>query len=267
MVKDRRQAGFSLTETLLAVGTLAVGLMFISGTFLTGVFFATTSTERTVAAVAAEEALAKMRIYGLDPNALGLRTDTQILYTRSRSTRSVSMPAEEYLYPSTRLEAQRQYSWAALCRRLGPGSPLVQCTVFVSRQSPGATYWSRSSATSTALGTGGLPQPVRINIVQDANAPRPDEIALKDVVSDDGIVELTFVNDGSTLVDDKTGEIYRVLERYGSPPDKVRLDRPWTGGSLSAPDGGWVWVVPPATSGGRNPVVGVYQDVIRFAGN
>ena len=68
-------------------------------------------------------------------------------------------------------------------------------------------------------------------------------------------------------MDDATGQIYRVLERYGSPPDKIRLDRPWAGGAISSSAGGWVWVVPPATSGGRNPVVAVYQDVLRFPGS
>ena len=55
----------------MAVGTLAIGMTFIAGTFLTGIFFSTLSTERTIAAVAAEEAFAKVQIYGLD-----LRTRT-----------------------------------------------------------------------------------------------------------------------------------------------------------------------------------------------
>jgi Tfp pilus assembly protein PilV len=255
MVKSRRQAGFSLTETLLAVATLAIGLVFIAGTFLTGVFFSTTSTERTVAAVVAEEALAKMRIYGLDPNGSGLRTDGFVLYAPSQN-----MPAEEHLYPSTRLEPQRQYSWAALCRRMSPGSSLVQCVVFVSRQTADATYWVRQSgASGPQLGTASLPQPVRVNLIQGAVPANPEVMTLQDAVPSDGIDELAFVNDGSILVDDSTGQVYRVLERYGTPPDKIRLDRAWSGGSA--------WVVPPATSGGRNPVVAVYQDVIRFPGN
>jgi hypothetical protein len=256
MVKNRRQAGFSLTETLLAVGTLAIGLMFIAGTFLTGVYFSTTSTERTIAAVAADEAFAKMRIYGLDPNNASLTAEGCVPYEQL-----ATIPADEYLYPSAHEEPARQYSWAALCRRMSAGSRLVQCTVFISRQTAGATYWARQS------GAGGLqletpnpdlPRPVRVNLVPDANATSSAEVRLKDAVPDDGIDELTFVNDGSLLVDDKTGQIYRVLERYADHPDKIRLDRSWTGG--------WAWVVPPAASGGRNPVVALYQDVLRFPG-
>lgn len=263
MVKKRRQAGFSLTETLLAVATLAIGLMFIAGTFLTGVFFSTQSTERTVAGVAAQEATAKIRIYGLDPNGSGLKTDGCVPYAPA-----LSMPTEEYLYPSTRLEPQRQYSWSALCRRTAAGSPLVQCTVFICRQTPDATYWVRKTGTGgPQLATDSRPQPLRVNIVQETT-DRPDEVTLKDAVAGDGIDELAFVNDGSTLVDDATGEIYRVLERTGAGLDRIRLDRAWAGGALaSSAGGGWVWVIPPATSGGRNPVVAVYQDLIRFPGN
>lgn len=259
MVKDRRHIGFSLTETLLAVATLAIGLVFIAGTFLTGVYFSTTSTERTVAAVAADEALAKIRIAAPDPNGLGLKTDGFVLYRPMAATAA----DEEHLYPSTRLEPQRQYSWSMICRRMSAGSRLVQCTVFISRQTAGATYWVRKEGTEwPQLGTAGLPQPVRVNIVPGAATANAAEVSLQDAVATDGVDELAFVNDGSILVDDKTGQMYHVMERYANAPDKVRLDRSWTGGA-----DGWVWVVPPATSGGRNPVVAVYQEVLRFPGN
>jgi Tfp pilus assembly protein PilV len=262
MTENRRQAGFSLTETLLAVSTLAIGLMFIAGTFLTGMYFSTLSTERTIAAVAADEALAKVRIYGLDPNNAGLKTDGFVPYETL-----VTIPAEEYLYPSTREEPARQYSWAVICKRVSAGSRLVQCTVFVSRQTADATYWVRKSGTDwPQLGTTDLPRPVRVNLVQDAALANTNEVLMKDAVPTDTIDELAFIVDGSVLVDDKTGQIYRVLERYASQPDKARLDRPWTGGVLSSPAGGWVWVVPPAASGGRDPIVAVYQEVLRFSG-
>lgn len=261
MVKDRRQAGFSLTETLLAVATLAIGMMFIGGTFLTGVFFSTLSTERTVAAVAADEAFAKIRIDGLDLSSSALKTNSSALYEPL-----AGVPADEqHLYPSTRLERQRQYSWSALCRRMGPNSPLVQFTVFISRQMSGAVYWvHQDGANGPQLATAGLPQPVRVDIVQNPTvvSTTPEIVSLKDAIPADGIDELAFVNDGAVLVDDATGQRYRVLERFGTPPDRLRLDLPWAGGAS-----GSVWVVPPATTGGRNPVVAVYQDVLRFSGN
>jgi Tfp pilus assembly protein PilV len=263
MVKDRRQAGFSLTETLLAVATLAIGMMFIAGTFLTGAFFSTMSTERTIAAVAADEAFAKIRIYGLDPNNAGLKTDGFVPYEQL-----VTIQPEQHLYPSTTQEPARQYSWAAICKGMGAGSRLVQCTVFISRATANASYWSRKNGADwPQLETKDRPRPVRVNIVQDAAPADASEVQIKDAISSDTIDELAFVMDGSILVDDRTGQMYRVLERYANQPDKVKLDRSWTGGAIGAPDGGWVWVVPPAVSGGRDPVVAAYQQVLRFPGN
>ena len=61
--------GFSLTECLLAIGILAVGMLFIAGVFPVGIHFTTVATERTIAAVVADEAFAKIRLYALgEPN-------------------------------------------------------------------------------------------------------------------------------------------------------------------------------------------------------
>lgn len=73
--------------------------------------------------------------------------------------------------------------------------------------------------------------------------------------------ERTFVNDGSTIVDDQTGQIYRVVERQPYPKDNVIvLDRVWEG----PVEPFRVWVVPPPDNGGRYPCIGVYQKVIMF---
>lgn len=262
MNRKRQQHGFSLTETLMAVGTLAIGLTFIGGTFLTGIVFSTVATERTIASVAAEEAFAKMRIYGLDPNDAKLKTTGFVAYEDL-----VTVPTDESLYPSIRRETARQYSWAAICRREPNSSESVQCAVFVSRETGGnSSYWRRKSgAAGLDLETSDLPRPVRINISRDATPTVPAEIIIKDAVGGDTIDERTFVCEGSILVDDATGDVYRVLERSPVQLDRVTLDREWQGGDLTSAAGGWVWVVPPAASGGRNPGIAVYQKIIRFA--
>lgn len=264
MKGNTRYNGFSLMETLLAVGTLAIGLTFIAGTFLTGIYFSTVSTERTIAAVAAEEAFAKLRLFRLAPNA-SLTTGTFVPYEQLTPLPAQKL-AQESLYPSTLMEdTGQQYSWAALCRKVSDSSDLVQCTVFVSRATGSrSTYWVRQSGVPwpQPLEPSDLPRPVRISVTQDAASAGTDVISIVDAIPGDNINELAFVNDGAVLVHDNTGQIYRVLERSADQPDKVRLDRPWGGGTA-----GYVWVVPPATSGGRNPMIAVYQEVIKFSQN
>lgn len=245
-------------ETLLAVSTLAIGMIFVGGTFLTGIYLATVSTERTIATVVADEALAKVRIYGLEPN---MPADECTPFTEL-----VDIPQSELLYPSmdaNDANSVQQYAWTALCRRLQPDSQLVQMTVFVSRlNGTNARYWAREAETDK-LEQIEWPQVVRVNVTQDANDPN-DELTIEDAVTSDETEEETFINDGATIVDNETGHIYRVLERYAEPSDRIKLDRPWEDGSLAGPDGGWVWVVPRPVDGGREPRVAVYQEVVRF---
>ena len=252
-------------ETLLAVSTLAIGLIFVGGAFLTGIYLATVSTERTIATVAADEALAKIRLYNLDPAAVDANEFTP-------HEELVDIPDSEFLYPSDPNSAS-QYSWAALCKRMGAESRLVQIVVFVSRQAgTNARYWTRSSGTGAPdLEQGALPRPLRIKIGRDAGAA-DDELTIEDDDTSDDADESKFVNGGATIVDDATGQIYRVLERYTDPPDRIRLDRPWAGPALTAPADGdddeadpvEVWVVPQPATGGRSPFVAVYQEVLRF---
>lgn len=239
----------------MAVGTLAVGLLFIAGTFMTGIFFATVSTERTIAGVAADEAFAKMQLFGLNLSDPNLKTTAFVPYEPA-----ASVAAGEYLYPSTVDTAGSQYSWAALCKRVSATSRRVEVTVFVSRQAGAhGRYWVRPADSDPSLEESDLPRPVRVEVEQDAAAQGADELKIVDAVPTDGVDENTFINDGSTLVCDETGHIYRVLERYADPADVVKLDRPW-----EEPDPAAVWVVPPPVSGGRNPFVAVYQRVLRF---
>ncbi|MEA3226515.1 MAG: hypothetical protein U9Q07_11240, partial [Planctomycetota bacterium] len=138
MRKKQQYKGFSLTEVLLAVGTLAVGMIFISGTFLTGIHLTTISTERTIAAVVADEAFAKVRLYGVD------LTDPNLASNQLARFDAVNpMAPSEFAYPSTNTQANKQFYWSALCR-LVPSDPtnrLVQVTVFINRKvGVGTTY-------------------------------------------------------------------------------------------------------------------------------
>lgn len=260
MDKRPRQHGFSLLETLLAVSTLAVGMVFVAGTFMAGIYFTSLSTERTIAAVASDEALAKIRLYGLDPSDPNLKTDEFVPYDEL-----TTIPADEFLYPSHADAAARQYSWMALCKRTAADSRLVQVTVFVCRHAgTDARYWVRAADEGFPnLEQSDLPRPLRIRITRNAGAAA-DEVSIVDSVTSDQVDETTFLNDGATLLDDQTGQIYRVLQRYREPPERIRLDRPWRDGDADASGEAWVWVVPRPVAGGRSPLVAVYQEVLRF---
>ena len=237
MNNELGKSGFSLIEILLAIGTLGIGMLFIAGTFLTGIHFSTIATERTTAAVAADEAFAKIRLYGI--NLANLAADQ---LESPETLRSID--PNEFAYPSVDIDvSQRQYYWSALCRRANsnPVSRLVQVTVFVSRKT-----------SSAALYRGGAGRPIPMKVaISGAGGNNLLTITEPD--------KKTWINDGYTIVDNETGQMYRVVERTADQPDMIRLDRPWQGSPA-----GSVWVVPPPTGGGRRPNIAIYQKVIRF---
>ena len=269
--KLRNNNGFSLTEVLFAVATLAIAMLFIAGTFPVAIYFSTIATERTIAAVAADEAFAKIRLYA-DPNDpnddididyLGVDWQTRFNDVNAfPATLTFGLDPSEFAYPSDPGVhiSEKKYFWSALCRRVmdpttGP-TRLVQVTVFISRKiGEAGGYWYRNPDGSLNQGGWFYPIPIDVNVSQVG----PDELSI-DLLVDP--VEKTFINDGYTIVDDRTGQIYRVLERYaGVPPidQVIKLDRPWQGGLT-----GLVWVVPPPVNGGRYPCIAIYQKVIRF---
>ena len=235
----RQYSGFSLTEVLLAVGTLAVGMIFISGTFLTGIYFSTISTERSIAAVVADEAFAKLRLHGIDPTGTNLTLSQQ---TPFESLNPIAVG--EFAYPSTKTLTEKHYFWSALCRPVysDANNRLVQVTVFISRKVGSTTTYPPNGAAR----------------------PIPVQVGVTGAVGDRVLTvtgDMNYINDGYTIVENGTGQIYRVVERGVDPahPEQITLaqDRLWQGGDS-------VWVIPPPSGGGKNPCIAVYQKLISF---
>jgi prepilin-type N-terminal cleavage/methylation domain-containing protein len=129
--------GFSLTEVILAVGILAVGMLFIAGVFPVSIHFTIAATERTIAPIVADEAFAKIKLYGIyDPNVI---YNTQTYYEKAAP---VPISGTEFAYPSTTDPNPKRYWWSAICRRVGPSD--VQVTVFVSRKVGTTTTYSNA---------------------------------------------------------------------------------------------------------------------------
>lgn len=236
-----KNSGFSLIEVLLAVGTLSIGMIFVSGTFLTGIHFATIATERTIAAIAADEAFAKIRLYGVDLTNPNLVVD-QLTPFKVVVLNPIAL--DEFAYPSTKSLARKQYYWSALCRQVdsNPTNRLVQVTVFISR---------KVGNKSTYPGGAQRPVPVKVGVSTIAGAGNKLTINVPG--------EEAFISGGRTIADNQTGRLYRVLKRDADAPNIIMLDEAWQGG-LS----GSVWVVPPPVGGGRYPCIAIYQKVIRF---
>jgi prepilin-type N-terminal cleavage/methylation domain-containing protein len=257
--------GFSLTEVLLAVGILAVGMLFIAGVFPVSIYFTTVATERTIAATVADEAFATIKLYGINladlstkTNPLGIPTVPQVLVDCQLTSYGSILPENEYAYPAGGDLYHKPYYWSAVYRMVGSNE--VQVTLFVCRKTGWEQqYRIRDCSLPQNLGQWYRPVAFPLKITASPSG-RPDEIAISDFNPGDGINEISFVNDGYTILDGFSGRIQRVLQRQMPPNDNVlRLDSDWQGGSP-----GLIWVVPPPVNGGRYPCIGVYQKVMRF---
>lgn len=241
MSKKVQHRGFSLTEVLLAVATLAIGMIFISGTFFTGIHFSTLATERTIAAVVADEAFAKIRLYGFNPSDPNLAMDRLTPFETLNP-----IAADEFLYPSTKIVGEKQYCWSALCRPVESGSAnrLFQVTVFVSR---------KVGSSATYPGGATRPVPIQVAVTAVSGAGSQNKLA----ITTPG--DQAFIDGGSTIADNRTGRLYRVVQRDADAPDTIVLDRVWQGAATES-----VWVVAPPVGGGRYPCIAIYQKLISF---
>lgn len=331
---------------LIATGIMAIGLVLVSLIFPVAVKLTTMSTERSIATVVADEAFAKIRLYGLrdfpdwpsailnpisgnpDPNAPYDFCDGFLFITNGNldpgsdgdwgtaddeflwlgDDQAVGGTGDdldfldddqiflnESLYPSDVTETDRKYSWSALCRRAGDKD--VQVTVFVSRKTfPGIRYYGffhdRTADPDNPKpvydDTSIRSVPVRANVRYNVNgvgSPPLRELVL-DLSGTDNIAwnglkagtVYSFFGEGYTIVNDRDGRIYRIMEMEDRdvPKDGIREtiilfeDWRWDGYDadplnppiVAQPEA--VWVVPPGLGSSRYPCVSVFQKVIRF---
>jgi len=116
----------------MAVGILSIGMMLIATMFPVGIYLTSVASERTMAAIVADEAFAKIQLFGIDPCD---NPHTSVDYENELVSKNKIDPCE-FSYPpvdpySDPCLANRQYYWSALYQAQRPHDPnmLYQVTV------------------------------------------------------------------------------------------------------------------------------------------
>ncbi len=298
-----RAGGFSLTEMLIATGIMAIGLVLVATIFPVGVKLTTMTAERSIAAVTADEAFAKIRLYGLQdasvwPTASNPQTAcSDYMFTANFDydddgdidiDDALDVDWDEFYYPSDPEATDTKYCWSALCRRID--SQNVQMTVFVNRMTFGGVSYYGLDYDGTNYGwlnTNQWPTPIRINVEYD-----PTDTStltyLRELTLDMGGADNTewdslkansvysFLDEGFTIVSDRSGKIYSIEELQDTDGDNfretiiLREDWQWNGyesDPLTLPvaiQSESIWLVPPGVGSSRYPCVGVFQKVLRL---
>lgn len=277
MNRRLKNKGFSLTEVLLAAGILVIGFMLIAGTLPVGIKLTAIGTERTIGATAADEAFAKVQLFGLrKPIPVAWPADPNVHcvdYIGISHQSFLTSNNIEYNYPSTDIRPDvKKYHWAAMCKynMVDYGLDTFQVTIFVSRDTGLNTKYPYGDY-GGIFSLADYPRPIPV-VVQPVDAA-DNVIAVGSGMWADRIHVLTTgptdpmgraITDESVLLDDRTGQIIRVLEREDDPTF-VTLEAALFEVDAAPPlVPRYVWVLPPANGSGRYPGVGVYQRTISF---
>ncbi|HSV27402.1 MAG TPA: hypothetical protein VLH60_05865, partial [Sedimentisphaerales bacterium] len=305
---------------LIAIAILTIALVMVGASFPVGVAMTANVTDRTIAAVVADQAFAMIKLHGLRHLDRPVNDSTSAWYRPSfmsggELVRQEWIPFEDvvgsplpadaaareaiFAYPSDPEFVRRgetAYYWSALCRREldASGNPTrnVRVVVFVSRKILGPRieyplYFERQGENTTAVPPVTLNQwPKPILTFRDNNGNQRFDGGDRPIFSQpSGLdsrtvnimhqpppvslppppVQRAYMQAGSFILEDTTGELYRITDRRDGPLSSTfTLDRPLVR-KITGPGVNYkFWVVPPAIGTTRKPCIAVYQKVIKF---
>jgi prepilin-type N-terminal cleavage/methylation domain-containing protein len=293
MKNNRHNKAFTLVEVMLAAAILVIGLMLVAGAFPVGIKLTAISTERVIGSVVAQEAAAKIQLFGKpnDPGQplygfdfanipIGSFADfanldyPDVLPLPTPKMLFQDFDPAEFWYPSTADASQdKLYHWSALIKKDGPLSTTINAVVFVSRISnPAAQYLDPTDFDVT------IPQPKPIPVLFDVTASLTLDPTGKTLILGGDDAGTTFdettlfsmISDGASLVTlspDAQGNnqirILNVIDRQPDSPPQLE--------ALILADGipflqtvEYFWVIPSADGSSRNPCIAVYPQTFTF---
>lgn len=277
----------------MAAGILAIGFMLVATTFPVGVALTARATERTLAAQVANEAFAKIKLYGIEPNpeitdpdgnpvcvdfydiAGRFYTDNDSIGVdeESYADKMFAFPSvHSYLKPD-----EKKYHWSALCRYIDAST--AQVTVFVSRLTgAGRVLYPHPLDPKNPDLYVERPRPIRIKMDSDAADLTGSEIVVHDddyIVAADEVPLCEYIEGECTLIEESTGIPLIVIEKssyidddpdseYG--PRKLTLKEPLPGRIVDIVDANgyfYVYAIPKASTGNnRYPCIHTAQYTI-----
>jgi prepilin-type N-terminal cleavage/methylation domain-containing protein len=250
MKLEFKQNAFSLTEVLMAVGILSIGIMLIATMFPAAIYLTTVASEKTMASIVADEAFAKMRIYGIQGSSMDPTGYDNYWWNMKNF-----IDPNEFIYPSLDGNGGKsQYSWAPLCKKLNDDSSDSRYLVklYISRKtSPNQKFFTHGGMTATS----DMPIPITADVNVGADW---DRLKVKWGAQD-------FINPppSTSIIDYGSGRIFRVIAREGL--NEIVLDRKWDN---DIKDPNTVWFMPSSEMNGKpagkNPDIDVFQKIIDF---
>jgi prepilin-type N-terminal cleavage/methylation domain-containing protein len=250
-----KNCGFSLTEVLMAAGILSIGIMLVATMFPAALYLTSTASEKTMAAIVADEAFAKMQLYGNK-----LNKNDPCVFDRYWETMADKIHEDEYTYPS--FSGNTQYAWVPLCKKLNNDSHDMRylVKVYVSRKtSPNQRFYKTWALSDVNTAKWPIPLDTDADLVSSNQLRIPANEEKKEVFSPPP---------STTIIDSMSGRVFRVIKREGNV---LTLDRNWDEDIPKTSI--YIWYLPASVGSqtgpknkavGKNPDIEVFQKIIDF---